>query len=145
MIRALNTCVAAGAFALAACSGKPPPEATKPIQVATPPSERKAPASPVTAPAATAPAAPAAPVAEMSPAEKAAASADALAHFGARMDQASVLTRANSVLAYHIDRFKENNGRWPRSLAEAGIGRIDLPPGKKVQYNAATGQATITD
>jgi len=132
----------AGASALAiliACSGKPPPEAAKPVQIATPPSERKAPPAP----------APVAIAVEISPAEQAAASAersaDVLARFGAKMDQNSVLIRAKAALVIRIDKFREDNGRWPRSLAEAGIGRLELPPGKKVQYNAANGQATITD
>jgi len=137
----LNLKPLAGVSALAiliACSGKLSPEAAKPVRIATPPSERKAPPAP-------APVAPAASAVEISPAEQAAANAKVLEQFGAKIDPDSVLIRAKSMLDYNIGRFKEANGRWPRSLEEAGLGRLDLPAGKKVQYNAATGQATITD
>ena len=42
-----------------------------------------------------------------------------------------------------IERFKEDNNRWPKSLAEAGAHRLPLPPGKKVNYNPATGAFSI--
>lgn len=42
-----------------------------------------------------------------------------------------------------IERFKEENNRWPKSLAEAGANRLPLPTGKKVNYNPATGAFTI--
>ncbi|MBI5801296.1 MAG: hypothetical protein HZA92_11330 [Verrucomicrobia bacterium] len=42
-----------------------------------------------------------------------------------------------------IDRFKEDNNRWPKSLAEAGANRIPLPPGKQASYNPTTGIVTI--
>jgi hypothetical protein len=122
-----------------ACRAKPPPDTAAPV-VAAPPSERK-PAPPAPSSPSTATPAPEA----QSPAQQAAANTAVLEQYGAKMDPGSVVIRAKSVLDHRIDRFKEDHGRWPRSLAEAGITRVDLPPGKKVQYNAATGEAKIVD
>lgn len=58
-------------------------------------------------------------------------------------DPASVLKRAKATYTERVDKFYENRGRFPTSLAEAGLTQVPLPPGRQASYNPATGIVTI--
>ncbi len=58
-------------------------------------------------------------------------------------DPASILKRAEAVFSYQIEKFHEEKGRFPTSLAEARLDTVPLPPGKQVVYNPATGKCTL--
>ncbi|MBI5801298.1 MAG: hypothetical protein HZA92_11340 [Verrucomicrobia bacterium] len=58
-------------------------------------------------------------------------------------DPASVIKRANATYSLQIDKFYEKKGRFPTSLAEAGLTQVPLPPGRQASYNPTTGIVTI--
>ena len=58
-------------------------------------------------------------------------------------DPTSVLKRAQALYSMQIDKFYENKGRFPKSLAEAGLTQVPLPPGRQASYNPTTGIVTI--
>lgn len=129
------TTLAAIALA-AACGEKPVAAPSKQLNIAPSPSER---------PVAPKPAPPAASTPAGQPATETPAPRTPPAPYQMKTDPQSVLIRANATLSYRIDKFKEDNGRFPRSLAEAGLDKLDLPPGKKVSYNSGTGAYQIVD
>ena len=65
------------------------------------------------------------------------------ARFAPKTDAKSVTTRALASVNYRIDVFKENNGRFPKNLAEIGMDKVPLPPGHRLDYDPKTGAVQV--
>jgi len=131
-------------LALGCSKGNPPPA---PVSVAPPPSQKVSAAPTATIPVPTVAPAPAqeSPVVSAANSAPAQLIADQLPQgfVVKQLTPAELVTAGIGMLEYRIDRFKEDYGRFPRSLSEIGMARVNLPPGKTVSYNPATGKVQV--